>query len=77
VQRSTEAIEARVEVSQQAVVQVKQAKTELIAKLQAQQIRLPKTRITTPKTGRQGRRSNQQLVWKLISELHARRFDAP
>ena len=40
VQRRTEAIEALVEVSQQAVVQVKQAKTELIAKLQAQQIRL-------------------------------------
>ncbi len=40
VQRSTEAIEALVEVSQEAVVQVKQTKTELIAKLQAQQIRL-------------------------------------
>jgi site-specific DNA recombinase len=40
VQRSTEAIEALVEVSQQAVVQVKQAKTDLIAKLKTQQIRL-------------------------------------
>jgi site-specific DNA recombinase len=40
VQRRTEAIEALVAVSQTAVVQVKQAKTELIAKLQAQQTRL-------------------------------------
>jgi hypothetical protein len=39
VQRRTEAIEALVEVSQQAVIQVKQAKTDLITKLQAQQMR--------------------------------------
>jgi site-specific DNA recombinase len=36
----TEAIEALVAVSQQAVVQVKQAKTTLVAKLKAQQVRL-------------------------------------
>jgi site-specific DNA recombinase len=40
VQRRTTAIEALVSVSQQAVAQVKQAKTELIAKLKAQQTRL-------------------------------------
>jgi site-specific DNA recombinase len=40
VQRRTSAITALVSVSQQAVVQVKQAKTELIAKLKAQQTRL-------------------------------------
>ncbi len=40
VQRRTEAIEALVAVSQQAVIQVKQAKTSLIAKLKAQQTRL-------------------------------------
>jgi DNA invertase Pin-like site-specific DNA recombinase len=40
VQQRTEAIEALVAVSQQAVVQVKQAKTSLIAKLKAQQTRL-------------------------------------
>jgi site-specific DNA recombinase len=40
VQQRTEAIEALVSVSQQAVIQVRQAKTELIAKLKAQQTRL-------------------------------------
>jgi site-specific DNA recombinase len=40
VQERTEAIEALVSVSQQAVIQVKQAKTGLIAKLKAQQTRL-------------------------------------
>jgi site-specific DNA recombinase len=40
VQRRTEAIEGLVAVSQQAVTQVKQAKTELITKLKAQQTRL-------------------------------------
>lgn len=40
VTKRTEAIEALVAVSQQAVVQVKQAKTSLIAKLKAQQLRL-------------------------------------
>jgi site-specific DNA recombinase len=40
VQRRTEAIEALVAISQQTVVQVQQAKAELIAKLQVQQVRL-------------------------------------
>jgi site-specific DNA recombinase len=40
IRRRTEAIEALVAVSQQAVIQVKQAKTELITKLKAQQKRL-------------------------------------
>src|ERR1700728_1540103 len=40
VQRRTNAIEGLVGVSQEAVMQVKQAKTGLIAKLKAQQIRL-------------------------------------
>ena len=40
VQRRTEAIEALMAVSQQAVVQVKRAKTELIQKLKGQQMRL-------------------------------------
>jgi site-specific DNA recombinase len=40
VQRRTEAIEALVAISQQTVVQVKQAKAELIAKLKTQQVRL-------------------------------------
>ncbi len=40
VQRRTDAIEALVAVSQQAVVQVREAKTALVTKLKAQQIRL-------------------------------------
>lgn len=40
VQKRTQAIENLVAVSQQAVIQVKQAKTDLITKLKAQQIRL-------------------------------------